>query len=119
MIKMLFKLAKLLLSIAILFWMTSIFPSLGECVTIEGTLGFVIGVIYVKDPTGRYHYGFDGRFVSGEEGFCLKCLLPILGIAIPAAITIYSLPMFAIEELFAATFGAEFIGLFGGAVILE
>lgn len=119
MIKILFKLVKLLFSVAVLSWMISMFPPLSSHVGIEGLVGFFLGVIYVKDPTGRYHYGWDGRYVSSEEGLCLGCILPLLGVALPAAITIYSLPMYAVTELLTATFGAEIVGLIGGSGILE
>ncbi|MFW9798543.1 MAG: hypothetical protein ACFFE2_16005 [Candidatus Thorarchaeota archaeon] len=113
MLKMLIKSIKLVASICILFWMASIYPPLGSSITINGFLGIFLGVVYVKDSTGRYHYGWSGQFVSRDEAFCLRYLLPILGIGIPV-ITIFSLPMIAMEQLFYATFGAEFIGFIGG-----
>ena len=78
-------------------------------------LGFVLGLFYVKDSRGRYHYGHSGRYVSSIEGLILSLSLPVLGIVIPLGITMYSLPLYAIEQLLASTFGAEIIGLIGGS----
>ena len=110
---MLFKSMKLVISMVILIWMATIFPPLGSSVTVNGVLGLFLGIIYVKDPAGRYHYGWSGRYVSRDEAFYLNFLLPILGVGIPV-ITILSLPMMAIEQLLIATFGAEFVGFIGG-----
>jgi hypothetical protein len=98
--------------------MVSIFPPLQGAITINGGLGLFLGIFYVKDTTGRYHHGWSGRYVSRDEAFCLNCVLPLLGIGVPV-ITIFSLPMMALEQLVTTVFGAEFVGLFGGVFSLE
>ena len=118
MFKMLFKLSKIVISMGILIWMASILPSLGGSITINGVLGLFLGIVYVKDSTGRYHHGWSGRYVSRDEAFFLECLLPLLGIGIPV-VTIFLLPMMAIEQLLVATFGAEIIGIVGGSFIAD
>lgn len=113
------KFCKLMLSLIFLMWLVSIFPALGGHISLSALLGYILGLIYVRDSYGRYHYVTDGRFVTSEEDFCLTCILPILGIAIPAIITWYSLPLYALNQLLIVTFGSEFIGIFGGFGFLE
>ena len=108
------KACRFVFSLVILGIMISVLPALSGHISLSAILGYGLGVIYVKDRYGRYHYTLDGRFVTKEEALCLECVLPILGIAIPAAITWFSLPMYALSELLAATFGSEFIGIIGG-----
>ena len=109
------KIIKLLVSFVILLVMMSYLPVLAHYITFNGMLGIMLGIIYVKDSRGRFHYGYSGRYVSNLEGIILSMFLPIMGIIIPLGITIYSLPLYAIEQLIAATFGAEVIGLAGGS----
>lgn len=111
--KMICKLLKLGVSMYILVWMASLFPPLGGAVTVNGFVGIFLGVVYVKDSTGRYHHGLSGRYVSSKESLFLTCVLPLLGIGIPA-ITIFTLPMYAMEQLITATVGAEVVGFVGG-----
>lgn len=113
MYKMIFKLLKLFISMCILAWMASLFPPLGGAVTINGFVGIFLGLIYVKDSSGRYHHGWSGRYVSSEEALFMTCVLPLLGIGIPV-ITIFTLPMYAMEQVVTATVGAEIVGFVGG-----
>ena len=108
------KVCRFVFSLVILGIMISILPALSGYISLNAILGYGLGVIYVKDRYGRYHYTLDGRYVTREESLCLECILPILGIAIPAAITWFSLPMYALSELLAATFGSEIVGFVGG-----
>jgi hypothetical protein len=89
-------------------------PALGNYIGLNAILGYGLGVIYIKDRYGRYHYTFDGKYVTREESLCLECILPLIGIVIPAAITWLSLPMYALSELLVATFGSVIIGIIGG-----
>ena len=109
------KAIKLLFSFILLAVIVSYIPFLAGEITINAMLGFALGLIYVKDRRGRYHYSWDGKYVTSCEGICLKSFLPLLGIVIPASITVMLLPMYAIEQLLLATFGSEIIGIFGGS----
>lgn len=113
------KACRFVFSLVILLAMVSMMPALGNYIGLNAILGYGLGVIYVKDRYGRYHYTLDGRYVSSEEALCLECILPIIGIAIPAAITWFSLPMYALNELLLATFGSEIIGMIGGFGLFE
>jgi len=113
------KACRFVFSLVVLVLMVQVIPALGNYIGLNAILGYLLGVIYIKDRYGRYHYTLDGRFVSSEEAFCLECILPLIGIAIPAAITWFSLPMYAIHELLVATFGSEIIGIIGGFGLFE
>lgn len=113
------KLCRFVFSLLVLWGLISMIPVLANYIGLNAILGYVLGLIYVKDRYGRYHYTLDGRYVTREEALCLECILPIIGIAIPAAITWFSLPIYALGELLAATFGSEIVGIIGGFGLLE
>lgn len=114
MIKVLIKFGKLAISMIILGWMISFFPLLGAFITFEGLLGIILGVVFVKDPTGRFHNAWNGQFVSREMDFLLKCVLPLVGITMPIGISIMILPMYAADALVSGLFGAFVVGFVGG-----
>ena len=108
------KACKFMLSLILLVFLASVLPMLWNHIGVNAILGYMLGVVYVKDRYGRYHYAWDGRFVTSEQAFCLQLLAIVFGIGIPAVITVWALPYYALHELLAATFGAEIIAVFGG-----
>lgn len=102
------------MSLTVLVVIASVLPVLWSYISINAILGYALGVIYVRDRYGRYHYALDGRYVSTEESCCLQLFAIIFGIGVPAVITIWSLPYYALSELVIATFGSEIVALFGG-----
>ena len=113
------KTCKFVLSLMLLIAMASVLPALWEFISLEAFVGYALGIVYVRDRHGRYHYAWDGRFVSSEQACFLQLLAVLFGIGIPAAITIWGLPYYALHELLTATFGAEVIAIFGGFGLID
>jgi hypothetical protein len=113
------KACRFVLSLILLIAIASVLPELRNFIGIEAILGYGLGVVYVRDRYGRYHYTWDGRYISRDEACCLQLFAILFGIGIPAAITIWGLPYYALHELLTATFGSEFIAIFGGFGLFE
>ncbi len=113
------KACRFVLSLLLLAILGSVLPALWNYVGFNAILGYLLGVVYIRDTYGRYHYTWDGHYVGSEEACCLQILAVLFGIGIPAVITVWSLPFYALNELLIATFGAEFVAVFGGFGLLE
>jgi hypothetical protein len=113
------KVCKFTISLILLVILGSVLPMLWNYIGLNAILGFALGVIYVRDKYGRYHYAWDGRYVTSDEACLLQLLAILFGFGIPAAITIWALPYYALSELVIATFGAEFIAIIGGFGLMK